>query len=183
METSRTDPPIHVNTSRSSTRAASKFARQSQPPRGQRARGRRGESLASPRDRDRLRERNAAERARVEGILANSPVALERRARPRNESPAPVEPLRLRAVSTPTACPVCGDGRVVTDEVMHSGTLRMSECLHCEHRWTHRPRARWVELGARMNRNTGPRAFPSPIHGPEHGPKHGPEASPAPRTA
>ncbi|MCH8883229.1 MAG: 50S ribosomal protein L4 [SAR324 cluster bacterium] len=49
--------------------------------------------------------------------------------------------------------------KIVSDEVMHGGTLRMWECLHCEHRWTSRPKGRWVELGARMTRATRPLAI------------------------
>ena len=133
------------------------------PPAGLRARGRRGESLASPRDRQRLRERNSAERERVEGMLASSPVPVERRAHHREACPVETKP-RLRALQ-PARCPVCGDRRVVTDEVNHGGTLRMSECLHCEHRWTQRPKGRWVELGTRMNRVGRPRAMEGAARG------------------
>jgi hypothetical protein len=119
-----------------------------------RARGRRGEALASPRDRQRLRERIAAERARVEGMLATVPPPNERDVL--DGSAQRVDSFAMIvAAETPTACPVCGHGKVVSDEVMHGGTLRMSECLHCEHRWTNRPPGRWMDLGARMNRSIG----------------------------
>lgn len=127
------------------------------PARGLRARGRRGESLASLRDRARLRERDAAERARVEGMLASVPVPVERRAQTRNVASTHLDS-RLRSLKSPS-CPVCGDGRIVTDEVMHGGRLQMSECLHCEHRWTRRPKQRWIELGMRMNRSGQLRAL------------------------
>jgi hypothetical protein len=58
----------------------------------------------------------------------------------------------LPALETPSSCPVCGQGRIASDEVMHGGTLQVSECLDCEHRWTQRPDGRWFELGARMSR-------------------------------
>lgn len=125
-----------------------------------RARGRRGESLASARDRHRLRERNRAERARVEGMLANVAAPIERRVERREatatQGTVPRRHSGLRTVQ-PVGCPVCGDERVVTDEVMYGGTLRMSECLNCEHRWTERPKGHWAELGARMNRDWAPR--------------------------
>jgi hypothetical protein len=141
-------------------RTAESFTR-STPPGGLRARGRRGESLASARDRQRLRERNRSERERVEGMIASQPIPVERRAHGREALASEYKPLAasfgLRAAQA--GCPICGDGRIVTDEVMHGGTLRVSECLHCEHRWTQRPKERWVELGRRMNRSARPRAI------------------------
>jgi hypothetical protein len=131
-------------------------------PRSMRARGRRGESLTSARDRKRLHERNLAERARVEGMLANVAAPIERRNHRREwvkEEPAFLARQTWLRQVEPLGCPVCGDDRIVTDEVMHGGTLRMSECLHCDHRWTDRPKAQWVELGARMNRDERPRAL------------------------
>ena len=122
--------------------------------RDRRARGRRGEQLTSARDRQRLREREAAERDRVERMLANTPVSPDRRRGLRAPGGA-FKQAGLRIVE-PTTCPICGDARVVTDEVMHCGTLRLAECLQCEHRWTERPERRWVELGARMNGGGGP---------------------------
>jgi len=123
---------------------------------GIRARARRGEGLASARDRQRLRERNRAERERVEGMIASVPLPVERRARGRESLGSEYMPdsvsLGLGTAEVAT-CPVCSDDRIVTDEVMHGGTLRVSECLHCEHRWTQRPKGRWVELGTRMNRS------------------------------
>ncbi|MFK7895590.1 MAG: hypothetical protein AB8G23_07120 [Myxococcota bacterium] len=75
----------------------------------------------------------------MEEMLATAPLSL------------PEEPSRLRVVPV-SACPVCASSKVVCDDVMSSGLLRLSECLHCDHRWTHRPRARWNEIGAGMNR-------------------------------
>ena len=149
----------------SANRKPASFARSAKPA-GLRARGRRGESLASARDRQRLRERNVAERERVERVMASGAVPLERRTHGRESAIHGYEealPVGLRAVPPmpPMGCPVCGDGRTVTDEVMHGGTLHVLECLHCEHRWTERPRARWVELGARMNRTGHLRALES----------------------
>jgi len=126
------------------------------PSGGHRARGRRGESLGSSRDRQRLHERNMAERERVEGMIASVPVPVERRSH-RRELLVPEynrhSPSIEFRTAQPAGCPVCGDSRIVTDEVMHGGTLRVSECLHCDHRWTRRPKARWIELGTRMSRS------------------------------
>jgi hypothetical protein len=46
----------------------------------------------------------------------------------------------------PRSCPVCGGSRVACDEVMRLGTLRLSECLRCEHRWTERGPNRWADV-------------------------------------
>ena len=145
-ETTQTHSP------HTSHRPQAGFAR-SKPAVGRRAVGRRGESLASPRDRQRLRERNRAERARVEGMLATEPIPVERRGQRRALSAA------AQPFHDSSTCPVCGDGRVVMDEVIHVGTLKMSECLHCEHRWTERPGQRWVALGNRMGRSAYPRGL------------------------
>ena len=126
---------------------------------GHRARSRKGYALASARDRTRLRERSVAERDRVEKMLATAPLPDDRRGNTRDPHGNREELRHLdfgravgRTAGLPCTCPVCGDSRIVTDEVIHGGTLSMSECLHCDHRWTARPKARWVDLGARMNR-------------------------------
>ena len=109
--------------------------------------------MASARDRQRLREKQAAERGRVERMLANVPLqgdpepAVRRSVGPR--ASRAFSPPGLRVVG-PAVCPVCGDSRIVSDEVVHLGTLRLSECLRCEHRWTERPLRRFAELGSRM---------------------------------
>jgi hypothetical protein len=135
-----------------------------------RARSRNGYALASARDRMRLRERNVAERGRLEKLLATAPLVDDRRARIRNQNRNRAENRIVdlaghhlgrasgRAIGLSRRCPVCGDSRVVTDEVIHGGTLSMSECLHCDHRWTMRSKTRWTELGARMSRGGRPRA-------------------------
>ena len=151
----RVKSSTQISNGRSQSRSKAGFTN-APPPAAPRARGRRGESLASPRDRQRLRERTSAERERVEGMLASVPVPVERRTHQRESCLVDTEP-HLRAVQ-PVGCPVCGDRKVVTDEVMHIGTLRISECLHCEHRWTQRPKGRWIDLGSRMNRAERPRA-------------------------
>jgi hypothetical protein len=153
----------HIGKEQSQTkiRTPGRFAR-STPPGGIRARGRRGEGLASARDRQRLRERNMAERDRVEGMIASLPIPVERRAHRRESPGSDYTPDSVSSglrIAQAAGCPVCGDGRIVTDEVIHRGTLRVSECLHCEHRWTERPKGRWVELGTRMNRSVRPRAI------------------------
>ena len=33
-------------------------------------------------------------------------------------------------------CSICGSQAVVCDEVLGEPTLRLGECLRCEHRWT-----------------------------------------------
>ncbi len=131
-----------------------------------------GTPLGSARDRQRLRDRNAAERVRVEQMLANTPVP---QAPPVSPDPRSGANLKLASArsrttapgsiprSTPNpapmlhaiagrGCPVCASSKVVSDEVFHGGTMRLSECLHCDHRWTQRSRGRWSELGATMNR-------------------------------
>jgi len=103
-------------------------------------------SLGSARDRQHLRERNAAERIRVERMLAESPGSVGARS----------TTLRVVPPVAARGCPVCASTKVVSDEVAHSGrhagTLRLSECLHCDHRWTERTRGRWTELGGTMGR-------------------------------
>lgn len=172
-------PTIQVSEESSRNRALASLACSARPVE-YRARGRRGESLGSARDRQRLRERNAAERERVEEIVSSAAVPVERRAHRRESAilePRPDSTLvRPRAVVGPQAvvrlhavqprhCPVCGDDKIVSDEVMHGGRLGVSECLHCEHRWTQRPKGRWAELGARMNRTgrSGSSRFPSDL--------------------
>jgi hypothetical protein len=131
-----------------------------------RARSRKGYALASARDRMRLRDRNGAERERLEKMLAATPLVDDRRTRTRNQDRNRTGNRIVElgghlsgcAIGRSRRCPVCGDSRVVTDEVIHAGTLSMSECLHCEHRWTMRPETRWTELGARMNRRGRPQA-------------------------
>ena len=111
-----------------------------------------GSGLASARDRQRVRERNAAERSRVERMLATAPLPATGDGAPRPLSsttarrPASLRPLPGRG------CPVCSSSRTASDEVFQQGTLRLWECLHCEHRWTERPGRRWAELGASMAR-------------------------------
>ena len=124
---------------------------------GRRAPSRKGSALASARDRRRLRERNRAESERVEKMLATVPLPEDRRARTRDwmsplEESQRVDDYGMHEIGHCRGCPVCGDARIVTDEVIHGGTLSMSECLHCDHRWTMRPGARWVDLGTRMTR-------------------------------
>ena len=58
--------------------------------------------LSSARDRARLREREQAERARVERVLARGPRGLERRRRERDEA---------------AVCRICGGHEVAQDEV------------------------------------------------------------------
>lgn len=131
--------------------------------------------LASPRDRERLRERHASERSRVEEMLASAPLPADRRrARWAAPSALPVAPASPPASSSaarpigprarrrpkggaspalPTGCPVCASTTVTIDEVGSSGRpLRLSECLHCEHRWTARPPRRFAEIGGVMGR-------------------------------
>ncbi|MAG33311.1 MAG: hypothetical protein CL908_20740 [Deltaproteobacteria bacterium] len=121
-----------------------------------------GRGLASARDRQSVRERKVAERERVERMLASVPAIDERRARDRATAPSGVAQTAasrrfLRAVQPPS-CPICRGTELVSDEVMQGGTLRLAECLHCAHRWTERPRRRWAELGATMNRHGRGRA-------------------------
>lgn len=125
--------------------------------------------LASPHDRKQMRDRNAAERARVEEMLANAPLPTDRR-RARwtppitqsapfsYEQPAERPAARLRALpAQPKGCPVCASAKVTTDEVGRgSSALRLSECLHCDHRWTERPTRRFAEIGGSMGQWIAP---------------------------
>lgn len=127
--------------------------------------------LASARDRQRLAERNARERERVEKVLATAPAPLEAPvdwARERFGSVANASTPSVRGRTLPS-CPVCGSTRVSGDEVVQLGTLRLSECLHCEHRWTQRGPDRWAELGASMHRKTRRRMQRSPQRSPLSG--------------
>lgn len=131
--------------------------------------------LASARDRQRLRDRNQEERARVEKMLAATPDSLDTpidaRTGIRADSPlgSPVEsgaswgnrealstyhpPPSLHGLET-LGCPVCGSEDLRCDEVVQLGTLRLSECLRCEHLWTQRGPDRFAEVGAPMHRST-----------------------------
>ena len=136
--------------------------------------------LASARDRQRLRERRAAERARVERMwgrvpAVGAPIRSGRGVHARDEGVSPgcgasiarsgdVVPagptvdagrgLRaLGVVGAEASCPVCASAKLAADEVLHGGRLRLVECLHCDHRWTERPARRWAELGAAMGRS------------------------------
>jgi hypothetical protein len=97
--------------------------------------------LSSARDRARLREREAAERVRVERVLARGPRYAERRRADRDSAPA--------TGSVPTsACGVCGSGEVLEDEVGEGFRLgqglRLAWCRRCDHRWTERLAVRFV---------------------------------------
>ena len=143
-----------------------------------------GNGLASPHDRARVRDRNAAERSRVEQMFASGAPPTERRralrgisasaafegrtidslpGQPQFNSQPPPQPRTalaarsaLRAVPS-NGCPVCTSQTIVTDDVMHAGMLRLSECLHCDYRWTERLSRNWSQLGARMARAHRPR--------------------------
>ena len=113
---------------------------------------RQGGGLSSARDRARLREREAAERERVERVLARGPREVERRRADRGE----------REAASACACRVCGGSEVVEDEVAEGrgegGGLRLAWCRRCDYRWTERlsnpfvprfrrPAARQSEVG------------------------------------
>jgi len=118
-----------------------------------------GARLASARDRRRLRERHAEERERVEEMLASAPDPIEPPTGWVKSSDASGrQMLPTRQVPVPLGCPVCGATQIVSDEVVQLGTLRLSECSRCDHRWTHRSGDRWAEVGATMNRPGHPNA-------------------------
>ncbi len=112
-----------------------------------------GARLASARDRQRLRERHAEECERVENMLASAPDPLEP---PSGWVMSPdasgSRTLPTRQALAAAGCPVCGTTQIVCDEVIQLGTLRLSQCSRCDHRWTHRSGDRWAEVGATMNR-------------------------------
>lgn len=116
--------------------------------------------LSSARDRQVARDRNAAERARVEEMFASAPLPSDRR-RARWAAPtAAVEAVpsqaRLRGLpAKPASCPVCESTSVTRDEVAKpGGSLRLAECLHCDHRWTEKPARRFAALGSAMERRS-----------------------------
>jgi hypothetical protein len=90
--------------------------------------------LSSARDRARLREREAAERARVESVLARGP----REAEPRRGARAQAHAHASRA------CAVCGGDQILEDEVFEGGGFRLGWCRRCDHRWTERLSPRFV---------------------------------------
>jgi DNA-directed RNA polymerase subunit M/transcription elongation factor TFIIS len=101
--------------------------------------------LSSARDRARLREREQAERARVEKVLARGPRDLERRRREREDAAAGPDAISVTRPATSgsraaVCCRVCGGHEVVQDEVNDRGVFRLAHCLRCEHRWTERGR-------------------------------------------
>ncbi|MEZ4332390.1 MAG: hypothetical protein R3F35_11585 [Myxococcota bacterium] len=100
-----------------------------------RAPGPRRCGLASPRDRARLRERQAAERARVERVLARGP--RPDAARPRAALRGAM--VRAEAHSDPATCRVCRGHDVCVDHVSdRGGAWRLAQCRRCDHRWTER---------------------------------------------
>lgn len=42
----------------------------------------------------------------------------------------------LPSTKSTVGCPVCGSHELMHDEVVASGTLKLAECQHCDHRWT-----------------------------------------------
>lgn len=117
--------------------------------------------LSSERDRERLRARQMAERARVERVLARGPREVERRRealrvdRPAAESRAEQGRAR-RAARRPGAdagCAVCGGSEIHEDEVFEGGFIRLGWCRRCDHRWTER-------LSPRLSPRFSPRVVP-----------------------
>jgi hypothetical protein len=97
--------------------------------------------LSSARDRARLRERYAAERARVEQALARGPLGLEAEseveveAAPRPRRRAQAAPIGMPP-SAACVCRVCGGDDVAVDFVRDRGTLRLARCGRCDFIWT-----------------------------------------------
>jgi len=89
--------------------------------------------LASARDRARLRQREEAERARVERVLARGPREVERRGSERDVAPG-------------VACRVCGEAQICVDDVGEGPGqgLRLARCRRCDFRWTERVTIRFV---------------------------------------
>jgi hypothetical protein len=97
--------------------------------------------LSSARDRARLREREAAERARVEQVLARGPIGRELEdegaVRSRRQAVAPCAPACI--------CQVCGGSDIAVDVVRDRGTWRLARCARCDFIWTERARSSWGE--------------------------------------
>ncbi|MBK7949962.1 MAG: hypothetical protein IPK00_14715 [Deltaproteobacteria bacterium] len=113
--------------------------------------------LASARDRARLRERYAAERARVEQALARGPVGLDcaEEGAPRSRRRAPAAPVGRPPFADAAAssaavdglptrraavcvCRVCGGSDIAVDLVRDRGTWRLARCGRCDFIWTER---------------------------------------------
>lgn len=119
-------------------------------------------ALASARDRARLRERQAAERARVEEALARgprgpvgAPEPRERHARDAEALERPrVRPSRFVSRAPASAvcvCRLCGGSEVALDAVFERGTWQLARCRRCDFMWT--------ERGARPGDAHGGEAF------------------------
>jgi len=98
-------------------------------------RGGSGRGLASAHDRQRLRERNLAERKRVERMFESVP-SPDERPEMRPASPVPAQSVNPLLARLAPSCPVCGSDRLVLDEVRHGGMLGLAECLRCDFLWT-----------------------------------------------
>ena len=117
--------------------------------------------LSSARDRARLREREVAERGRVERVLARGPRDVERRRADRD----PASHAASISTSSTSVCGVCGSGEVFEDEVGEGFRLgpglRLAWCRRCDHRWTERLAIRFVPrfrrpFSGREVRDVGP---------------------------
>jgi len=102
-------------------------------------------TLASARDRARLRERESAERARVEQVLARGPLGPQ----VRDEEPSRARPASRARVApraaAPCVCRLCGGGDVALDFVFDRGTWQLARCGRCDFIWTERAAARPAE--------------------------------------
>ena len=106
-----------------------------------------GGRLASARDRERARDRNREERARVEGALADAPMPGLLPAASGTASIPSETSVGLHSVGE-RGCPVCSHTDLTFDDVRDGGrTLRLGECLRCDHRWTERPRRAGRAIG------------------------------------
>lgn len=142
--------------------------------------GVRSRGLGSARDRERLRERVLAERARVEQVLARGPREVPRR-RASREAPRPLEgPVGSANASMQNAvrfpagagakrgCGLCGGSDIFEDKVEdevgggREDVLLLGRCRRCDHRWTHRMAARFVPRVRRPEPRSG-EIRPAPV--------------------
>ncbi|MFO0691032.1 MAG: hypothetical protein U0900_20205 [Myxococcota bacterium] len=122
--------------------------------------------LSSARDRARLREREQAERARVEQVLARGPMGPERE---HSAPPRACARARRARVAAPAVaacvCRVCGGDDIALDFVRDRGTWRLARCGRCDFMWTDRCAETGVERRGELQRERSTGLGPEPAGG------------------